>query len=127
MLRKNFLLLRIIIAILLIQTLYFKFTAHPDSIYIFSQIGLEPFGRISIGVLELITAILILNPKSIWLGSLLSIAIISGAIFMHLTKLGIEINSDGGLLFYIALIILILSVIVLFKTRKSIPIIGRKL
>ena len=127
MLRKNFLFLRIIIAILLIQTLYFKFTAHPDSVYIFSQIGLEPFETIGIGFLELITAILILNPKSIWLGSLLSIGIISGAIFMHLAKLGIEINNDGGLLFYIALIILILSVVVLFKNRKNIPIIGGKL
>jgi len=127
MLRKNFLLLRIIIAILLIQTLYFKFTAHPDSVYIFSQIGLEPFGRIGIGILELITAILILNPKSIWLGSLLSIGIISGAILMHLTKLGIEINNDGGILFYIALTIFTLSIIILIKTRKSIPIIGRKL
>ena len=127
MLRKNFLLFRIIIAILLIQTLYFKFTAHPDSVYIFSQIGLEPFGRIGIGILELITALLILNPKSIWLGSLLSTGIIGGAILMHLTKLGIEINNDGGLLFYIALIILILSVVVLYKTRKNIPIVGGKL
>ena len=127
MLRKNFLLFRIIIAILLIQTLYFKFTAHPDSVYIFSQIGLEPFGRIGIGILELITALLILNPKSIWLGSLLSTGIIGGAILMHLTKLGIEINNDGGILFYIALTILTLSVFVLFETRKSIPIIGGKL
>ena len=127
MLRKNFLLFRIIIAILLIQTLYFKFTAHPDSVYIFSQIGLEPFGRIGIGILELITALLILNPKSIWLGSLLSTGIIGGAILMHLTKLGIEINNDGGILFYIALTILMLSVFVLFKSRKNIPMIGGKL
>ena len=127
MLQKNFLILRIVIAILLIQTLYFKFTAHPDSVYIFSQIGLEPFGRIGIGILELITAILILNPKSIWLGSLLSTGIISGAILMHLTKLGIEINNDGGILFYIALTILMLSVFVLFKSRKNIPMIGGKL
>lgn len=127
MLGKNLLLLRIIIAILLIQTLYFKFTAHPDSVYIFSQIGLEPFGRIGIGILELITAILILNPKTIWSGSLLSIGIISGAIFTHLTKIGIEINNDGGTLFYIALIILILSAIVLIRVRKTIPIIGNKI
>jgi putative oxidoreductase len=77
--------------------------------------------------LELITAILILNSKSIWLGSLLSTVIISGAILMHLTKLGIEINNDGGILLYTALIILMLSIEVLFKTRKHIPIIGGKL
>ena len=126
MFRKNFLFIRIIIAVLLIQTLYFKFTAHPDSVYIFSQIGLEPYGRIGIGIMELITAILILNPKSIWLGSLLSIGIISGAIFMHLTKLGIEINNDGGVLFYMALIILLLSIVLLISNRKSIPFIGAK-
>lgn len=126
MFRKNFLFIRIIIAVLLIQTLYFKFTAHPDSVYIFSQIGLEPYGRIGIGIMELITAILILNPKSIWLGSLLSTGIISGAIFMHLTKLGIEINNDGGVLFYMALILLLLSIVLLINNRKSIPFIGAK-
>lgn len=123
---KIFLILRIIIAILFIQTLRFKFTAHPDSIYIFSKIGLEPYGRIGIGVLELIASILILIPRTIWAGALLTFGLISGAVIMHLTQLGIEINNDGGKLFYMALTVLILSTLILWNQRKNIPIIGNK-
>jgi putative oxidoreductase len=123
---KVFLIIRIIVSLILLQTLQYKFTAHPDSVFIFSKIGLEPYGRIGIGILELIAAILILIPKSIWVGSLLSIGIISGAIIMHLTKLGIEINNDSGKLFYMALGILILSYLILWNERKTIPIIGAK-
>ena len=118
---------RILIAVILLQTLRYKFTAHTDSVYIFSQIGLEPYGRITIGVLELISAILILIPKTIWLGAGLTLGIISGAIIMHITKLGIEVNDDGGTLFYMALLIFTLSLIVLWKNRKNIPIIGKSL
>ena len=121
-----FLILRIIVAIILLQTLGYKFTAHPDSVYIFSKICLEPYGRIGIGVLELITAILIAYPKTIWAGAMLSIGIISGAIIMHLSILGVEVNNDGGKLFYMALIVLILSIIILWNERKKIIIIGTK-
>jgi len=123
--KKILLIIRIIIAIILIQTLRYKFTAHPDSVYIFSQVGLEPYGRIGIGVLELITAILILIPKTIWAGAALTFGIIAGAVFMHLTMLGIEINHDNGALFYLALTVFILSGIVLFQHRKEIPFIGK--
>ncbi|UMB60624.1 DoxX family protein [Lutibacter sp. A80] len=123
---KIFLVIRIIIAIILIQTLRFKFTAHPDSVYIFSEIGLEPYGRIGIGILELIASILILIPKTIWAGSLLTIGIIGGAVIMHLTQLGIEINNDGGQLFYMAVIVFILSTLTLWNQRKKLPIIGNK-
>lgn len=115
--------IRLLIAIILIQTLRYKFTAHPDSVYIFSKIGLEPVGRIGIGVLELIAAVLILIPKSIWAGAVLTVGIISGAVFMHLTILGIEINQDHGKLFYTALIILTLGLIVSWNQRKNMPII----
>ena len=125
--KKLLLVLRIIVALILIQTLRFKFTAHPDSVYIFTKVGLEPFGRIGIGVLELISAILILMPRTIWAGAVLTIGILGGAIMMHLTQLGIEINNDGGTLFYIALGTFIVSAIILFDQRKSIPIIGAKL
>ena len=118
---------RILIAVILLQTLRYKFTAHPDSVYIFSQAGLEPYGRISIGVLELISAILILIPKTIWLGASLTLSIISGAIIIHITKIGIEVNDDGGTLFYMALLIFTLALIVLWKNRKNIPIIGKSL
>jgi len=116
--------LRIVVAIILVQTLRYKFTAHPDSVYIFTSVGLEPYGRIGIGVLELISAILILIPKTVWLGSLISLGIISGAILIHLTGLGIEINGDGGILFYMGIIVFVLSFILLWVNRKSIPFIG---
>ncbi|MBT8385360.1 MAG: DoxX family protein [Bacteroidia bacterium] len=119
--------LRILIALILLQTLRYKFTAHPDSVYIFTQVGLEPYGRIAIGILELISAILILIPRTIWLGAGLTLGIISGAIIMHITKLGIEVNNDGGTLFYMALLIFSLALIVLWKNRKNLPIIGKSL
>jgi putative oxidoreductase len=127
MLGKKLLLLRIIIATLLIQTLYFKFSAHPDSVSIFSQVGLEPFGRIIIGILELITAALILFPKTIWAGALLSTGLISVAVIMHLTTLGIEIHNDGGMLFFMALVVLILSIIILLKEWRNISTIEVKI
>jgi len=124
---KIIFILRIIIAIILVQTLYFKFTAHPDSVFIFSKVGLEPFGRIGIGILELISAILILIPRTIWLGTLITVGLMAGAITMHLTQLGIEINNDGGALFYMALGVFLLSALILVNQRKNTPFIGVKL
>ena len=118
--------LRLIVAIILIQTLRFKFTAHPDSVYIFETVGLEPIGRISIGILELIAGILLLIPKTIWAGAALTIGLIGGAIFLHLTKLGIEVQNDGGVLFITAVVTFILSAIILFIHRREIPFIGQK-
>ena len=120
------LVLRIIVAVILIQTLRFKFTADPVSVYIFETVGLEPFGRIGIGILELIAGILLLIPKTVWLGAALTIGVISGAIFMHLTKLGIEINNDGGVLFFTAVATFILASIILYIYRKDIPFINKK-
>lgn len=113
--------LRILVGILLVQTLYFKFTAHPDSVYIFSSVGLEPYGRIGIGVLELISALLLIKQNTVWLGAGLSAGIISGALIMHLTKLGLEVRSDGGLLFGMAIIVFISSAILLWNYRADIP------
>nr|WP_298264226.1 DoxX family protein [uncultured Lutibacter sp.] len=117
--------IRIIIAVILIQTLRFKFTAHPDSVYIFSKAGMEPYGRIGIGILELIGAILILIPKTVWVGAILILSVISGAIFIHFTLLGIEVNNDGGTLFFMAISTFILSSIVLWNERKNLPLIGK--
>ncbi|HEX9826907.1 MAG TPA: DoxX family protein [Flavobacteriaceae bacterium] len=119
--------LRIVVAIILIQTLRFKFTAHPDSVYIFTKVGLEPNGRIFIGVLELISAILLLVPKTVWAGAVLTLGVIGGAIVMHLTQLGIQINNDGGVLFITALMTFILAFVILYKYKKDIPYIGKKL
>lgn len=119
------LIVKLAVALILAQTLYFKFSAHPDSVYIFTTVGLEPFGRIGIGIAELIAAILILYPKTSWLGAGLAAGIISGAIFMHLTQLGIEVNSDGGTLFTLAVVVFLGSLIILWNERKSIPIISK--
>ena len=124
---KIILLLRIVVAIILIQTLRFKFTAHPDSVYIFETVGLEPYGRIGIGILELIAGILLLIPKTIWIGAGLTLGLIGGAIMMHLTQLGIEVKGDGGVLFYTAIVTFVLSAIILYSQRKEIPIINNKI
>ena len=118
---KVILILRIVVAVILIQTLRFKFTGHPDSVYIFETVGLEPTGRIGIGLLELIAGILLLIPKTFWIRALLTIGLIGGAIFMHLTKLGIEVKGDGGVLFYTAVLTFILSAIILHSQKDNIP------
>ncbi len=117
---KLFLLLRIVVAIILIQTLRFKFTAHPDSVYIFTKVGLEPYGRIITGITELFAGILLFIPKVIWVGATLTLGIIGGAIMMHLTKLGIEVNNDGGTLFITAVITFILSALILWTKRREV-------
>lgn len=113
--------LRIIVAAILIQTLRFKFTAHPDSVYIFKTVGLEPVGRILTGIAELIAGIFLLIPRTVWLGALMTLVVIGGAIFMHLTKLGIEINEDKGTLFITALVTFCLSAIIFYLYKKDIP------
>lgn len=116
-----FLILRVAVAVILLQTLRFKFSAHPDSVYIFSQVGIEPIGRIGIGILELIAAILLLIPRTVWLGAGLSAGVLFGAIFLHLTKIGIEVNGDNGTLFYMALGTFLISLVILWIERKKIP------
>ena len=116
--------LRIVAAVILLQTLFFKFTGAPESVYIFSKVGLEPWGRIGSGVAELIAAILILFPPTTWLGAGLALAVMAGAIFSHLTILGIVVMDDGGLLFGLALAVAACSAVLLFLQRQRIPIIG---
>ena len=110
--------LRLVPAIILLQTLFFKFSAHPDSVAIFSKLHAEPFGRVFSGVLELITAILILNPKTTFWGALLGYFTMIGAIVSHIFILGIETNNDGGKLFYLALVVFVFCVILLLKFKK---------
>jgi len=116
--------LRLIVAVILLQTLYYKFGAHEDSVYIFTTLGLEPYGRIGIGVMELIASILILLKRTSWVGALLTVGLMAGAIFSHLTQLGIQVKGDGGQLFYMALGTWILSLVVLWSERKQIPFIN---
>ncbi|MFM9945162.1 MAG: DoxX family protein [Bacteroidia bacterium] len=109
--------LRLIIALIYLQTLYFKFSGHPESVYIFSKMGLEPYGRIGLGMAELITACLLLIPQTKLYGLLFSLGIISGAVFSHLAILGIEVRGDGGTLFYLSLTVWIISAFLLFVYR----------
>lgn len=115
--------LRLTTAIILLQTLYFKFTGAPESVYIFSTLGLEPEGRIGTGVAELIAAILILMPATVVYGAVLSLGVISGAIFSHLTKLGIALPlvDDHGELFALALVVFLASLGTLVMHRGELP------
>jgi hypothetical protein len=109
----------IIAAIILLQTLYFKFTAQPESVYIFTQLGLEPYGRIGSGIFELITGILLLLPKTRIYGSFLGLGVISGALLSHLFVLGFEVQNDGGALFYLALTVFSCCLLILISERKT--------
>ncbi len=111
--------LRILAALIMLQTLYFKFTGAEESVYIFSQLGMEPWGRIGTGVLELIASILILYPGTTFFGSVLAIGLMSGAVVAHITKLGISVKNDGGQLFIYALLVLVSSAILAFIYRNE--------
>jgi len=111
--------LRIIAAVIMPQTLYFKFTGAEESVYIFSQLGMEPWGRIGTGILELIASIMILYPKTTFFGSVLAIGLMGGAIIAHLTKLGIEVKNDNGQLFIYALLVLLSSIVLAIMYRQG--------
>jgi len=117
--------LQLVVAGILLQTLFFKFTAAEESVYIFTRVGAEPWGRIGSGVLELIAAVLLLVPALVPYGAVLTLGAMSGAILSHLTVLGIEVKGDGGLLFALALTCFTGSLIILTLRRSEIPIIGR--
>jgi hypothetical protein len=116
--------LQLLAATILAQTLYFKFTGAEESRYIFSKLGIEPWGRWGSGIAELIAVALLVHPRTAAIGAALSLGIISGAIISHLTKLGIVVKDDGGLLFTLAIAVFICSAGVLFLRRAQLPIIG---
>jgi len=113
--------LRLLAAVIMLHTLYFKFTAHEQSVALFTQLGMEPWGRIGTGVLELIASILILYPGTTGWGAGLGLGLMSGAIFFHLTKLGIVFGGDAVLFIY-AVITFVCCLILLIKYRQQIPI-----
>ncbi len=131
---------RIVAAIILLQTLFFKFTAAPESVYIFTKLGafihtylpfasigtVEVSGRIGSGIMELVAAVLLLTPRFVWAGAILAIAATGGAIVSHLTFLGIEVQGDKGLLFFLAIVVLVTSAIALFLHRMQIPVVGKR-
>jgi putative oxidoreductase len=110
---------RIVTAVILLQTLYFKFTAQPESVELFTKLGVEPWGRIGTGVIELIASILLLVPATIFVGAFLGIGLIGGAILSHLTVIGIESKGDGGQLFMLAIIVLVCCSIILLLHKQQ--------
>jgi hypothetical protein len=118
---------RILVAVILFQTLFFKFTGAEESKYIFSTLmgpELEAYGRIGSGVVELIAVILLLIPSKAWLGALIALGTITGAILSHLTILGIVVKDDGGLLFGLAVAVFLLSSVILLIHRRELPVLG---
>ncbi len=131
---------RMVSAIILLQTLFFKFTAAPESVYIFTKLGtfihthisfasistVEVSGRIGSGIMELIASVLLLTPRFVWAGAFLAMAATGGAIVSHLTFLGIEVQGDKGLLFILAITVFVASSIALFVHRMQIPVFGKR-
>ncbi|MEZ4586352.1 MAG: hypothetical protein R2909_08140 [Gemmatimonadales bacterium] len=117
---------QIVAAAILGQTLYFKFTGAPESVYIFSTLNAEPWGRIGSGVLEAIAVVLLLYPKTPAVGAVLALGLMAGAIGAHLTKLGIDVQGDGGTLFALALAVAIASAVVALLRRRELPIVGAR-
>src|SRR6266496_2843719 len=118
---------RIVAAVILGQTLFFKFTGAEESIYIFTKVGLEPWGRYGSGVAELIATILLLTPRFAWAGALLALGVISGALVSHLAVLGIVVQNDGGLLFGLAVTVFATSAVTAFLYRRQIPVLSQLL
>ncbi len=112
------------VAVILLQTLFFKFTGAPESVYIFAKVGLEPWGRYGSGVVEFIAALLLLSSRYCWLGAMLALGVMGGAILLHLTLLGIVVRNDGGLLFALALGVSVCSLVTLVLQRRQIPYIS---
>jgi uncharacterized membrane protein YphA (DoxX/SURF4 family) len=119
--------LRLAAAVILLQTLFFKFTGASESVYIFTKVGAELWGRIGSGVVELISAVLLLTPRFTWLGSVLALGVMAAAILSHLTVLGIEVQSDRGLLFGLAVTVFLAAGLNLVLHRGEIAWIGRRL
>ena len=117
-------LLQLAAAGILLQTLFFKFTGAEESVYIFTTLGVEPWGRIGSGMVELIASVLLLVPATAPIGAVMALGVMTGAILSHLTVLGIEVKGDGGLLFGLALIVFACSAIVLTIRRAQVPVVG---
>lgn len=115
-------LLRLVAALIMLQTLYFKFSASEESVYIFSTLGMEPWGRIGTGIAELIASILLLWPRTISLGALMGLGIMAGALFSHLTVLGISVKNDNGYLFFLCLTVTICCIVLLVMYRRQLQL-----
>ena len=117
--------LQVTSALIMLQTLFFKFSASEESLYIFTKLNMEPEGRIGTGIVELISSLFLLIPSSCWLGAVIAACLMSGAIYFHLTSLGLEIMDDGGYLFILACIVFLSSIGIFNIRRKQVWIVNR--
>ena len=118
---------RMVAAIIMLQTLYFKFSGAEESVYRFSTVGMEPWGRIGGGIFELLASILILFNATAWIGACIALGLMGGAISMHLTILGISVRGDHGQLFYYAVTVALCSLVILYFNRDKILSISKSI
>ncbi len=111
----------LIAASIMIETLFFKFTAAPESVYIFKRMGTEPWMRWVQGLWELAASIGLLIPRLRWAGGILTTGAMAAAILSHTTWLGYSIEGDHGLLFGMALVTFTCGLIVTLLHRHYIP------
>ena len=112
--------IKLVAVVILVQTLYFKFTGAEESVFIFTKLGIEPFGRIGSGVVELIASVLILIPRTTLIGALLGLGTMFGALISHIFVLGIEVKNDGGELFFLAVVTLLCCSILIYQRKDKI-------
>ena len=119
--------MRIVVAVIFLQTLFFKFTAAEESVYIFSTLGVEPWGRIGSGIFELAASALLLIPATAAIGALMALAATGSAVLLHLSKLGVVLApvGDHGELFALAIVVVLCSAVILRLHRKELPLLGR--
>ncbi|RXR19303.1 DoxX family membrane protein [Flavobacterium amnicola] len=113
------LILKIVVAVILLQTLLFKFSGSDESVYIFTKLGAEPYGRIGSGIIELIISILLFVNKTKLYAAIMAFGTMLVAAISHLTILGIEVMNDGGTLFMLSLIVLFCSSILVFQYKND--------
>ena len=131
--------LAIFVAIVFVQSLFFKFTNSFETQHIFTTIGdwmgsiglpafiasgFATWGGYTVGSVELIASILLLIRRTQPLGALIGFLVISGAIFFHLfTPLGVSVvideagNRDGGQLFALAVGVFISTILIMWLRR----------
>lgn len=118
--------LRLVAAVIMLQTLYFKFSASEESVYIFTVLKMEPWGRIGVGVAELIASVLLLIPATTFFGGVIGMGLMAGAMFSHFTQLGIEVKNDGGQLFLYAVIVFLCTATLSYLQREQLARLWRR-
>lgn len=121
---------QVLAAVILAQTLYFKFTYAPETRHIFGPLGGRPAATF-VGLLELACVAQLLVPRTAAFGAVLALALMGGALMTHLTMIGVAVTnpdtgeSDGGLLFGLALVVALCALVVLAFRWRDLPLVGR--